>query len=425
MKDGHRPMNDGHELDQRLLRYLRGELNEEEKERLQRQLTEHSTYQQRLEELMLLDEEAFPLPLPQAGKTHDPANKTLPSLTAQQQMRIFRRGKWRSRIINTVFTAGAVGGACILLMVTNSLFSVWYQGPTEGDLFRTTRDMIEFTKPGVTIGSSTTSGVGWTVETKYELRDQVGREQAGIGYFQHNLFFTSLSSRETWSENFFKKRLYFHYPVADLDDRGVIEQQNHAGWHTLEQLPEGTVAQLAISFDHLLTLDDYAKLADKYDLATTWYAVDTGLEAPYLTDEAGMHQSALLGEGEVWGFPASQIGYIDESGDGRATGDSTDLQTKGFLQEMQYLADSKRLAEEMEPQLYWLRNMPHLSHNTLADRLDYLQQNGVHLYGALVTGPTKELLKLRDEPSVLTPFVGKVDWWNWDQPVRNGEVSLY
>ncbi len=58
----------------------------------------------------------------------------------------------------------------------------------------------------------------------------------------------------------------------------------------------------------------------------------------------------------------------------------------------------------------------------LDERIGYLQKNGVRLYGAVITGPTKELLKLQREPLITDPFVGQTDWWNWDQAEAGGRV---
>jgi hypothetical protein len=43
----------------------------------------------------------------------------------------------------------------------------------------------------------------------------------------------------------------------------------------------------------------------------------------------------------------------------------------------------------------------------------------------VLTGPTKELLKLQGEKDVDAPFVGAIDWWNWDQQSANGLEFSY
>ena len=50
----------------------------------------------------------------------------------------------------------------------------------------------------------------------------------------------------------------------------------------------------------------------------------------------------------------------------------------------------------------------------LQPRIDYVKEHGVNIYGAVVTGPSKEILKLREEPWVSAVYVGEVKLWNWD-----------
>ena len=47
--------------------------------------------------------------------------------------------------------------------------------------------------------------------------------------------------------------------------------------------------------------------------------------------------------------------------------------------------------------------------------LAYVEQNGVRLYGAVITGPVKELLTLREVPWVHDLRVGEVRLWNWTE----------
>ncbi|WP_268895059.1 anti sigma factor C-terminal domain-containing protein [Paenibacillus sp. USDA918EY] len=35
------------------------------------------------------------------------------------------------------------------------------------------------------------------------------------------------------------------------------------------------------------------------------------------------------------------------------------------------------------------------------------------MYGAVVTGPTKEILKLKEDPEVSAIRIGEVALWNW------------
>ncbi len=90
-----------------------------------------------------------------------------------------------------------------------------------------------------------------------------------------------------------------------------------------------------------------------------------------------------------------------------------------FLGEMAYLVEQKSLARDMGQYLV-SRSDPQVE-----ERYRYLQEKGVRLYGAVLTGPTKELLKLKDEKSITAAFVGQIDWWNWDRPAASGTQHVW
>ncbi|MGV3240917.1 anti sigma factor C-terminal domain-containing protein [Streptococcus hyovaginalis] len=45
--------------------------------------------------------------------------------------------------------------------------------------------------------------------------------------------------------------------------------------------------------------------------------------------------------------------------------------------------------------------------------MEYLQKNGIHIYGAVVTGPKESLVKLQDNDMVKGMKLGEVRLWNW------------
>jgi len=48
----------------------------------------------------------------------------------------------------------------------------------------------------------------------------------------------------------------------------------------------------------------------------------------------------------------------------------------------------------------------------LQERYDYLKKNGFQVYGAVVTGPTKELLKLKNLEGISNEMLGDVELMN-------------
>ena len=49
----------------------------------------------------------------------------------------------------------------------------------------------------------------------------------------------------------------------------------------------------------------------------------------------------------------------------------------------------------------------------MSERYDYVKENGIEVYGVVVTGPTRELFKLSELETVHSPGIGDVELWNW------------
>ena len=50
----------------------------------------------------------------------------------------------------------------------------------------------------------------------------------------------------------------------------------------------------------------------------------------------------------------------------------------------------------------------------MGERIEYLKSHGVNIYGMVVTGPTKELLKLKENTWIASIRLGEVRLWDWD-----------
>lgn len=48
-------------------------------------------------------------------------------------------------------------------------------------------------------------------------------------------------------------------------------------------------------------------------------------------------------------------------------------------------------------------------------RLNYIRENGIQVYGAVVTGPIREIEKLLDEEQFHQFYLGGIEVWNWDE----------
>ena len=176
-------------------------------------------------------------------------------------------------------------------------------------------------------------------------------------------------------------------------------------------LPEGTVSELAVSFDKNYTLDEVYKIFSGYDVELLWFPVNTGVESG-LED---LYISTLNG---LWGFPHFGHSLIYEPGNSggyslKVEGDS-DKKDAAFIDAMEFLVEHESWAKKA-----YRGNDKEL---LLKQRLDYVKENGVQVYGAVVTGPTKELLRLKEVEEIKFPVLGEVTWWNWQARNYHGTI---
>ncbi|MFF0829046.1 anti-sigma factor [Brevibacillus sp. NPDC003359] len=389
---------DENKRDQRLLAYLRGEMAEEDSKQFEEEIAADEEYAQRLERLLLGEE-----------KGENIAEPIQPEmLSAEKQRAIVRRGKWKSRLSNAGFTIGLPFFAGVLLLFLNG----WVGSLMHEDIFRVAKAMVNFTQPGVSVGGSGSQVGLFYGNISMELRERVGAEEKNAGRFESTNVLWNINAWPQWPNGVREQKLYFRYPTEGA--REDTMSRTSPAWTTMEKLPEGTVSQLAISFDHFLTYEEYYELVSRHVTSsgqdTVWFAVDTGVESK--ENEEGQ---AMLGPGEVWGFAERELNYggsILVNGEG-------DRRMATYLNEMKYLSEQDGLTRDIGRTLLF-RSDPQIT-----ERYNYMQQNGVRIYGAVLTGPTKELLKLKAEKSITAALLGKVDWWNWERPAASGTHYTY
>ncbi|MGN7400109.1 anti sigma factor C-terminal domain-containing protein [Cytobacillus praedii] len=160
-------------------------------------------------------------------------------------------------------------------------------------------------------------------------------------------------------------------------------------WDLLKKLPDGTVGEVYISLTKLMKAEELEKQLGK-NVEVRWVAVDTGLEKKELDKD---------------GYPVAPIGYplqIDHTTWSPFNGrDQTNEEV--FMDILEFLRKDEENAAKIA------------SAKTLAleERVPYLKKNGIHVYGAVVTGPIPELRKLQENEAIRTMKVGEVKLWNW------------
>lgn len=196
-------------------------------------------------------------------------------------------------------------------------------------------------------------------------------------------------------------------PNAEPEISPKIE--NELVWRNLEMMDSGNVGVVAFSLDDFYSPLEITQLLANYDLEITWMPIYMGEWEEDFYDDAG------TGVYNNWDnfFIARQWGlapgrYISEdhwfamSNGGPIREDTVKYTQDVMLQNMERMLDEDiNLAEEI------------LHTKNLQQRYNYLKENGFKAFGAVVTGPVKELLSLEDLAGIRTPHLGEVRPWNW------------
>lgn len=311
-----------------------------------------------------------------------------------------RKAKWKQRLSQTTFVIALV----VFVLLIGSFVSNFYYSAKKQERIRTVETAaVESFFPNVR------SQGGWSnikpffgMESRMGLVKDIGNDSKPVGQLKFSYRFNKVKSAEKlWSEGQYKLKLYFVPPsVKKFDD---LKHWNDEFWQAVEKLPDGTVSEVAFSFDRAYTIKELNEMLSKIIIddrkMPVWYAVDTG----------EMNQEdPFIGPGQVFGF--NRYLTLDEEFDG-----------KNFTQEQKITRMAQLLSENEESIKQMDITTPGLS---IKQKYNYIKKNGVKVYGVVLTGPTKDFLEFKDLKQVKFATLGEVELWNWyDRPVSGAAMN--
>ena len=334
-------------------------------------------------------------------------------VNGKKQKKTLKRNKWKVRVQTVCVVLGLL---LVFSIVTTILTSVYYSwgNPDRVDVFRNVIDKtLTVTNPyGELGGTSTNTNAYFGMEATTDLNKSVGNESIKVGEIKTDFLFSMMNEpeREDFG-NVSQTTPAFTYP--GVGERGMSD------WDKLEKLPEGTVVSAYLSFSELLETGEVLKRFEGKDMELVWLAVDTGMEAK---DEN--HEGIIF---EPIGFPSYPIWHDDDmvldskevekglfgtrtvseshSSPDYNAGDQ-EIIHKQFLKTLDFLRKHERKANK-----FYFGDLD----LNLSKRIDYLEKNGFMHYGVVLTGPTKEVLKLKKETWSKSIEVDEVSFWSWDE----------
>lgn len=331
-----------------------------------------------------------------------------PHLDERRQKGVLRRSKWKARLQTALTVLGLFFILAVVSSVITGAYYMW-GSPSRVDVFRSVIDQtLTVTDPyGELGGTSSGSNIFFNMDMTRDLNKKVGKERFQVGELEIPFFFSLMGVPEIkTSHTESRNQPAFTYPGTD--GHGMSD------WERLEHLPEGTVVSTYVSFRELLSTADVFQYLSENDIDITWFAVDTG----------GTEED----DGVVWapvGFPESPIWHEDDFTKtsheqegrglfGKTVSESatspeykegnTDILHEQFLKTLAFLKKHEKKANR-------LYNGGKLH---LEKRIDYLETNGIKHYGVVATGPTREMLKLKDAEWISAIEIDEVGFWNWD-----------
>ena len=245
-------------------------------------------------------------------------------------------------------------------------------------------------------GGSTKVKPFFRTETEMNLFKTVGKKEFPIGTVATRSFLSSVTVKnKSWENKPYSKKLSFVHPK--IKEEASLKESSKKVWDTLGKIHEGTVAELAISFDKVYTLQEVESIlysafeAQEMPPTPIWYALDSGQER---IDE----EDFILHSGEVIGF-RQHLDLTDSEAEQPKTKEDQ------VIEMMRILSEHKKTVSEAT-------RTPEKELN-LDKRYEYVKDNGVKVYGMVITGPSKELLKLQNSPNVRYATLGDIEVWNW------------
>lgn len=243
-----------------------------------------------------------------------------------------------------------------------------------------------------------------TQKATYQIYQDVGNWQVNMGeaHVTKSLFGEYRVSYQT-NQEYLKENVHFTFSLPfnllyDAQSTPVKPDHSEHVWKQIRQIENGHVATIAFSLTKGIDPNELQQRLEKYNLDLLSMPVYAG-EMKDIKD--GLHVSSSgssISTSTLNLRPAYK--YLDQG----------NMKFKSMNDQQSVQESTSQLLIDLE----WLINEGNYDDQALDKlRLQYLKANGVKVYGAVVTGPIRELEKLKDEADFFDFKLGKIEIWNW------------
>jgi|GEM_PF-1148307 len=330
--------------------------------------------------------------------------------TEDKEKKILR--KYRYTLTFRIIAVGLM--LLTLYIIYGTALSITYDKTSKGEKLTTYAQLyIDWLYPDVSASYTHRSGhisSNLTQRSSIPIQREIGKERGGVG---------ELEVEKPVITSLLRKRLNFHNPGEQSDFRFYVPTHPESGealsagdstasWETLDKIHEGTVAQMAFSTREYFTPEELFELLEGYDITVNWMPLYMGEMKnfePYSV--SGFDNGNGFGESlifEPWGLTHGR-----EISEDYWVGNIY-FMSGGNVEEVQVLMleNMKRIYQD-DPKL----TEAMFSSGNIEERIEFLEDEGFIVYGAVVTGPSKELLRLQEIEEIRGVQIGEITHWNW------------
>ncbi|MBB6444816.1 anti-sigma factor [Bacillus benzoevorans] len=311
-------------------------------------------------------------------------------VSEQKQKRLIKMGRNHAFMTNIMISLAVL--LLIVPVLTLSSYLYYAIGGKANHLIDIATKTIYVTEPNMSVEEmELEEDIGFfTMNLYFDVFKRIGKADYKAGDYSVNFALDQ--------PNFPERDMKLERPLPITGDMetdmlyhpdGPYGKNVHSDWEILEHLPDGTVGEIYLSLNQVMKPEELEKQLGN-NVEVRWAAVDTGLEDKILY-EAGSSVAPI-------GYPLQVDTTTWSPFNGRGKSNE-----KVFLDSLKFLAKDEKTAEKISR----ARSL------ALKKRIPYIEKNGIQVYGAVVTGPTPELRKLKDNELIRIMKVGEVKLWNW------------
>ncbi|PAV29370.1 hypothetical protein CIL05_10900 [Virgibacillus profundi] len=312
-----------------------------------------------------------------------------------------RKTKWKLRMeqIGTIIAAFLLF-TIISSLLTNLFFMTGDRQVLYDDVVKRVYDI---TKPGISIsGSSGSISPYFTKNDTYTIDKQVGSGYRVMGELSTKHFFSRLFVEDKYVVDSAEMPRFYYL------NHEIPEKKLNNEWSALDKIADVSVSNVYITFDQMYSTEDVHNLFNDYDVEILFYPVDTGGEDALNYDPIGFSNEPMWLESD-W-ILESETKEGNESTASYAApnfeyGDTEVLQTQ-FMKVLYFLNDYSKQTREIN---YNLRS------KVLSSAISYLEEKGVKHYGAVITGPTSEIMKMQGQEFIHAIDIDESEFYNWNK----------